>query len=127
MMDRLNLASILRKRGAVILDIRTPSEYAKGHICGAINIPTPLPPLNDQQKKTLEHRLKSVIYHHNIHPDQPVIVYCKKGIRAAVAACQLLSKLGIHAVLNLGGIQDAHLKGIMSGRIKDPMIKPCKG
>lgn len=74
-MNQIKIASFLRKHGAVILDIRTPEEFEKGHLCGAINIPTPLPPLNDSQRKTLENRLKTVIKQHNIRSDQPFTVY----------------------------------------------------
>lgn len=58
-----------------ILDVRTPEEYAAGHVPGAINIPF------DQVKDRLA----------EIGPgkDRPIVVYCRSGRRAAKALAVL--------------------------------------
>ncbi len=87
--------------GAVLLDVREPTEFAEGHLAGASNIP----------RGVLEFRVEA-------HPamacatspelalrDRPVIVYCRSGGRAALAA-QSLQGMGFNAVASLaGGIQ----------------------
>lgn len=75
------------QRGAVpyLLDVRTPEEYAEGHIAGAVNIPV----------QALEARLDEV------PADVPVVVYCKSGRRAGIAA-QLLRARG-QSVTELDG------------------------
>lgn len=72
--------------GAVIIDVRSPQEYATGHIDGAKNIP--LPQLG-QQISNLKQTGK------------PVITCCASGMRSSSAASQLRIA-GIEAV-NGGG------------------------
>lgn len=56
--------------GAAVVDVRSPEEYAAGHIPGAVNVPV----------DTLSPALV---------PDGPLIVYCAVGQRAHVAAMAL--------------------------------------
>jgi phage shock protein E len=71
--DRIDGAEARRllEEGAVLLDVRTPAEFASGHIEGAINIPV----------QELEARL-GVVGEKN----KTVIVYCRSGARSAQAA-----------------------------------------
>ena len=59
-----------------ILDVRTPAEYAEGHIAGAMLLPV----------QELAARLDEV------PRDRPVYVHCKGGKRSARAARLLASK-----------------------------------
>ncbi|MDH5675038.1 MAG: rhodanese-like domain-containing protein [Myxococcales bacterium] len=74
--------------GALLLDVRTPGEYAGGHIDGAINIPL------DQ----LASRLSEL-------PDRErtIVLYCQSGRRSA-SATKLLTEAGYGRAKNLGGI-----------------------
>jgi len=72
--------------GATLLDVRTPGEYAGGHIDGALNIPV----------QQLGNRVAEV------PKDQPVVVYCQSGGRSARAAA-LLKQSG-YDVHDLGGM-----------------------
>ena len=74
--------------GARLVDVRTPSEFAGGHIDGAVNVP-----LQD-----LQSRLGDIG-----EPARPVVVYCQSGMRSASAA-RLLKRSGFLAVYDLGGI-----------------------
>lgn len=58
------------QNGALLLDVRTPAEYAAGHIPGSRNIPLGRLPSQVDQLPT----------------DQPVIVYCQAGSRSPIAA-----------------------------------------
>ncbi len=70
--------------GAVLVDVRTPREYAEGAIPGSINIP-----LDDIRARIAE------------IPDGRLIVHCKVGQRGHTAV-RLLAQLGRDAV-NLDG------------------------
>ncbi|KXK49367.1 MAG: rhodanese domain-containing protein [Chloroflexi bacterium OLB13] len=71
----------------VLLDVRTPAEFAEGHIPGAVNIPV----------DALQSRLSEV------PSDVPVVVYCRSGNRSATAS-QILDRAGYETVYDLGGI-----------------------
>lgn len=72
--------------GAKLIDVRSPEEFADGHLEGAVNIPV----------AQLEARLGEVG-----PKDAPVVVYCRSGHRASKAK-QVLEAAGFKAVHNLG-------------------------
>lgn len=71
-------------KGALLLDVRTPSEFGSGHIAGAVNIP--LDALTVRAKE--------------IAAGREVVVYCRSGRRSAAAA-ELLRARG-HHVIDIG-------------------------
>ena len=73
----------------ILIDVRTPQEYAEGHIAGSVNIPV----------QVLESNLSQ------IPAGIPVVVYCRSGNRSAQAA-QILSKNGYESIYDLGAISD---------------------
>ena len=74
--------------GAVLLDVRTPQEYAQGHIPGSKNIP--LQTLHDAKAAVKD-------------KGTPLYVYCQSGARSSQAA-SLLKQMGYTNVTNIGGI-----------------------
>ena len=80
--------------GAVLLDVRTPQEYAEGHIPGGKNLP-----LQDIDKA-------AVIIDNK---DTPLFVHCLSGTRSRQAA-EALKQMGYTNVTNIGGIADYHGK-----------------
>ena len=79
-----NEADTLIDNKAVVIDVRTGSEFASGYINGAINIPVD--------------NISSV----NYDKDTVIILYCASGTRSAQAA-QTLVDLGYTNVYNLDG------------------------
>lgn len=74
--------------GAKLVDVRSPDEFAGGHIEGAVNIPV----------QELDGRMSE------LGPkDTTVIVYCRSGARSAHAA-RMLKSAGYGAVHNLGAM-----------------------
>jgi phage shock protein E len=74
--------------GARLIDVRSPSEFASGHIDGASNIP-----VSEIGNRTAE-----------LQPlDRPIVLYCASGTRSAMAARTLRSS-GFTKVYNLGSI-----------------------
>ena len=80
--------------GAVLLDVRTPQEYAEGHIAGSRNIP-----------------LQTIGRTSEIAADKntPLFVHCLSGGRSRQAAAAL-KQMGYTNVTNIGGIADYHGK-----------------
>jgi phage shock protein E len=78
------------RKGARVVDVRTPAEYAAGHYTGATNIP-----LQEIQKRLGD-----------VGPtNQAIVVYCRSGNRSAQAK-QILLKAGFNDVTNAGGLAD---------------------
>jgi len=72
--------------GARLIDVRTASEFAAGHIPGAINIPL----------QQLDSRLTE------LQPKvTPVVLYCRSGNRSG-SATRMLKNAGFTAVHDLG-------------------------
>lgn len=76
----------------VVLDVRTPEEYATGHIVNARLLT--LDTINEQTAA-------------EVAPDKavPVLVYCRSGVRSAEAA-RKLSDAGYEQVYDFGGVLD---------------------
>jgi rhodanese-related sulfurtransferase len=79
-------ARSLAADGARVVDVRTPQEFAEGHVPGALNVP------HDEIARRAEEIGP---------PSTKVVVYCRSGRRSAVAA-QALEKLGYRQVYDLG-------------------------
>jgi phage shock protein E len=77
-----------KDKDLVLLDVRTPDEFAAGHIPGAINIP------HDQ----LPNRLAEIAGAKN----KDVVVYCRTGRRSAIAQ-ETLTTQGFKSVRHLEG------------------------
>lgn len=74
---------------ALILDVRTPEEFAQAHIPGAILIPD----------SELANRAESELP----DKDQLILVYCRSGRRSAAASKALIA-MGYTNVRDFGGI-----------------------
>ena len=85
-MDKTNYAGLVKK-GALIVDVRSKSEYDGGHIKDSINIPV------DQLQKNLS-KLKD--------KDKTIITCCASGMRSA-SAKSILQNNGYKNVHNGGG------------------------
>lgn len=77
---------------AVIVDVRTPEEYAAGHLDGAVNI--------NLQSGAFEDEISQ------LPADGVYIVYCRSGNRSAQAVA-IMDGLGFANVTDAGGIDAA--------------------
>lgn len=82
------VARFRNTQNAVLLDVRTPSEYRQGHIPGSKNIPL-------DRLETLTETVKD--------KNTPVFVHCLSGSRSAQAVL-ILKRMGYSKVENIGGI-----------------------
>jgi len=76
---------------SIIIDVRTPEEYAAGHIPGAININW-LDLLNADNTLKTKNKLNDIF--RGLSPDKKIIVYCRSGTRASYAWLVLSKVLG---------------------------------
>ena len=73
----------------IILDVRTPEEYAEKHIPGAVNVPNETIGISDVKELP--------------EKDQLILVYCRSGNRSKQAS-QKLADLGYTNIVEFGGI-----------------------
>lgn len=78
-------AQALVKGGALLLDVRTPTEFAGGHVEGALNIPV----------QSLAQRIGE------LPKGKQIVVYCKSGRRSAVAT-KMIHEAKLGDVYDLG-------------------------
>ena len=83
----------LIKKGALLIDTRTPGEFSHGHIEGAINIP--------------HDAIAEKIGKHTADKSKPIIVYCRSGTRSSIAK-QTLIRTGYTHVVNGGSLHRMH-------------------
>ncbi|TDD77611.1 rhodanese-like domain-containing protein [Flavobacterium caseinilyticum] len=81
----------LIKEGALLVDVRTPAEFAEGNVKGSINIPL------DQVANKID-RFKGKKY---------IIVFCRSGNRSAQAKT-ILEQKGFNNITNGGTWQDVN-------------------
>ena len=74
----------------LIVDVRSPEEYAAGHVPGAINLPF----------REIDQHLEML----RSHPQ--LVIYCERGVRANIAEATL-AEAGLDNVLHLAG----HMSG----------------
>lgn len=77
---------LTKDKNVQLVDVRTATEYASGHIKGFENIT-----LNSLEKNASK-----------IQKDAPVIIHCQSGVRGAMAY-SILEKLGYTNILNYSG------------------------
>ena len=77
--------------GYIILDVRTPEEFADKHIPGAVNIPN--------------ETIGTVEIPELPNKDQLILVYCRSGNRSKQASEKLVA-LGYTNIVEFGGIND---------------------
>lgn len=85
------VAMMAEESGYIILDVRTPEEFAEKHIPNAINIPNET--IGTDEISALPDK------------DQLIMVYCRSGRRSKKAAEKLV-KLGYTNIVEFGGIID---------------------
>nr|WP_295076034.1 rhodanese-like domain-containing protein [uncultured Roseateles sp.] len=88
----LGFAALIAQAKEVVIDVRSPAEYAEGHVSGALNI---------------EHsEIAKEISKFNIAKDDKIVLYCRSGRRSAIAL-ESLKQLGYLRLENYGGLEEA--------------------
>ena len=82
----------------VVIDVREPGEYLAGHLPGSVNIPRGVLEFKIGDNAALANK------------DLPIVLYCKTGGRAALAAVNL-QRMGYGQVRSLSGGFDNWVSG----------------
>ncbi|WP_426491881.1 rhodanese-like domain-containing protein [Hymenobacter sp. 102] len=82
---------LLQQPGTVLLDVRTPEEFAAGHLAGAENL--------NFNSPDFASRLAS------LDPNKVYVLYCRSGNRSNQAGLVMQDK-GFKKVLNAGGYEE---------------------
>jgi rhodanese-related sulfurtransferase len=85
-------ADLIKNEDPVILDVRTPHEYNRGHLHNSVLIPV----------QELQGRYKEL----GSHKDREILIYCATGNRSTVASKILIDSGFKHIVNMRGGIYD---------------------
>lgn len=83
-----DFAELADADGVVLLDVRTPTEFAEGHLAGAVNVDVSAP---DFATRVAE-----------LDPAATYAVYCRSGNRSQTAL-ELMAQAGIGAAADLAG------------------------
>ena len=83
--------------GAQVIDVRTPEEFAAGHLAGATNI--------DVQAADFADRVGT------LDPGATYVLYCRSGSRAGAAA-EMMAGMGFTDVVNAGGFDSLAAAGM---------------
>ncbi|QWC84001.1 rhodanese-like domain-containing protein [Nocardioidaceae bacterium] len=83
------LVFIEQNAEAVVLDVRTPQEFAAGHLPDAVNVS-----LADDFEEQIA----------DLDQDATYVVYCTTGVRSAEAS-SIMVEQGFTAVVDAGGIE----------------------
>lgn len=86
------VTQLINHEEAMVVDVRSKEDFAKGHIQNARNMP--LDTFEAQAEQLDKFR------------DKPVVVYCTSGMRSAKALA-ILKKAGYSRIYNLDGGLDA--------------------
>lgn len=86
------------RSGAVVVDVRSPEEYAQGHLPGAVNISV--------EAADFAERIAQ------LDPTATTLVYCRSGRRSTIAA-DLMAQAGFTDIVNFssGGAADLQTAG----------------
>lgn len=80
----------LIEQGVQVIDVRSPQEYAGGHLPNALNVP-----LDQLAQWLTQHSDKQT----------PFVLYCGAGIRAQ-KGCDILRANGFSCAINGGALKD---------------------
>ena len=80
----------------VVIDVRSPAEFAEAHVVGALNIDVNGPSFSEQIAE--------------LDVDEPYLVYCRSGNRSAQAASQM-EDIGIKDIADAGGLAELAAAG----------------
>ena len=78
--------------GTIVIDVRTPEEYASGHLDGALNIDVQSPDFAQQVSQ--------------LDPEATYFIYCRSGNRSGQAMSQM-ANMGFGDMTNGGSVDEA--------------------
>jgi phage shock protein E len=80
----------LQKSGVPVIDVRTPGEFAEGHVAGARNV------------NVMDPDFVEAVGRLALDAEAPVYLYCRSGNRSGQAV-EILRRSGYPQAINIGG------------------------
>ena len=119
MVRKVSVAQALEMKNTIVIDARTPKEYAEDHLLGAVNLPL----LDDQERheigiiykqysreKAIERgmelfpaKIPSIYNAVKDHKDKIIVAYCARGGMRSGIIASLLESIGFKVVQVEGG------------------------
>ena len=87
--------NLVHDHNALLIDVRTQSEWDQGHVDGAWRV----------QVDEIDKRISEIKSKAGKNLDRPIVLYCRSGGRAGRAK-QILLRAGFKNVVNAGGYKD---------------------
>ena len=81
-----------RDAAAPVLDVRTPAEFAGGHLAGAVNV--------DVMAPDFKQKIEAMA----LPASGPIYLYCRSGNRSGQAT-GVLRQMGHEGAVNIGGFE----------------------
>ena len=116
------------QRGAILWDVRSPEEYRKGHLPGAVNIGDPLKVLRSENSEDFVSQsvIEDILGNVAIDPAKEIVVYGSKAVPAAYFALYTLQYFSAErAYVYHGGIEDWKAANQQIAN-EVPDVKPAK-
>ena len=82
----------------ILIDVREPAEFDTGHLAGAVNIPRGVIEFQVDAHPAVANVSDPALS----HKEQPLVLYCRTGGRAALAALSL-QRMGFSDVTSIEG------------------------
>ena len=73
-----------------IIDVRSPQEFSRSHVAGAVNIPL----------EEIHRRIDALA---GVEKDSDIVLYCLSGARSSMAV-SILAQMGYTGAVNGGGL-----------------------
>lgn len=98
--DTLSPAEFVAQRDpeAPVIDVRTPDEFASGHLAGALNV--------DIFAADFREQIEAL----DLPAEGPVYLYCRSGNRSGKAT-KILREMGYDDAVNVGGFETLKAAG----------------
>lgn len=95
---RISAAQFLAEQqaDATVLDVRTPTEFAGGHLTDAVNVDFRSPEFRNMVA--------------DLDRDQTYYLYCRTGNRSGQAG-EIMAEMGFKSLYNIGGLADLESAG----------------
>lgn len=78
-----------RAKDTVVIDVRSPEEFAAGHIPGAVNVP-----VTGKGSEEFEKKVSAAA------KDKTVLVHCRSGVRSAKAV-ERMRQMGVSGIIEM--------------------------
>lgn len=89
----MDMNKLINDPNTILIDVRTPMEYADQHVDGSLNIPL----------DTIEERAAEIK-----NMGKPIVLFCRSGARSG-QALMYLQHFGVENIYNAGGIANVML------------------